>query len=186
MPKARRKIRDAELDERGPGYDGNRPHLVAVQGLTKRERDAKEPPKRNTNHCTVCRLYHRGHIDSVQHAAAERLQSQYAAAGLDSMAGSMASLDGSRGSGNGIERLAVMRADASCDLYTALAVVGRSGRVILEKIVLEGLSLAAAANVLRCKDNAVLPALKVVLDTLASHYGMSSESEYKRLHPFHG
>jgi hypothetical protein len=126
----------------------------------------------------------------TRHAAAERLQDDFAKAGLSSIPSTLASL-AAHGSGASARDLTDMKIDASRRLETALRVIGTSGRFLLEKIALEDWTIAKAAQILRTKDNAVLPALRVALDTLAQHYGMTNTHQAKirggetqSIHPF--
>ena len=152
---------------------------------------------RNTNHCTLCRLHHLGHLrdrsadgrkqSTLRHAAGEKLQDDHALAGLASIPGALR--DTPRGGGYGSFDVSQVKIDAAGRKSAALRAVGKAARFLLETIVIDDLTLAQAARLMQVKDNAVLPALRVALDALAEHYGMVYTAPPRRddaapIHPF--
>jgi hypothetical protein len=182
------------------GCDGRPPLKVVVEGIPDAETKARTVAKRNTNHCTLCRLHHLGHLKGenetradadMRHKAAEKLQDDHALTGQTSIRSTLGSL-GAGGSACGPAEIAQMRIDADRRKTAALRAVGTSGRFLLENIALNDWTLEMAAKILRTKRNAVLPALRVALDALVQHYGMNKVEHAKirggaaqPIHPFH-
>jgi hypothetical protein len=205
MAKAIRKQADDGWNERH-GCDGRPPITKPVAGIPDPETRARTVAKRNTNHCTLCRLHHLGHLkDSVsdsshagkalsdmRHIAGERLQDDAALAGQTSMPGTLGSLGAGGGSACGPAEISQMRIDADRRKNAALMAVGTSGRFLLTKIVLEDVSAHEVAKLLRTNPQAVTPSLRVALDALAAHYGITQVAktrvrggEAQPIHPFH-
>jgi len=181
------------------GYGGRPPVLEAVHGIADSDTKAREVVRRNTNHCTLCRLHHLGHLRdraggdlklaSVRHSAGEKLQDDHSLAGLSAIPGSFNS--GPRGGGYGPTDISQIKIDAADRKKKALRAVGQSARFLLEHIVIEDMTLTQTAQLMSVKDNAVLPALRVALDALAAHYGLSHAArarirggEALPIHPF--
>jgi hypothetical protein len=184
-----------------PGHDGNPPEEVVVRGIPDPEKRARTVATRNVNHCTIFRLHHRKHLNDkgmngaavgdIRCQAAEKLRDDHARAGLSSIPSTLAALAAHGAGGMGAREIADMKIDASRDLEKALNAAGTSGRFLLEKIVLDDWTLEKVAAVMRCKRNAVLPALIVALDVLVQRYGLKIEAKAKirggavePLHPF--
>lgn len=171
-----------------PGYNGRPPILEEPENLHKFELAPHEGVKRNHNHCSLCRLRWREHIEKTQHLAGERLQDDYAKAGISSIPSTLASL-GTFG-GNRVNGIADMKFDADERLQKARKSVGVSAWFLLEKIVLEDLTAEQCAVILRQHKKAVVPSLRVALDALAAHYGMtradvkSGRIRAETIHPF--
>jgi Domain of unknown function (DUF6456) len=193
--------RDAEMETHDPriGYGGRPPVLAVVQGIAGTDAKAREVVRRNTNHCTLCRLHHLGHLRdragddsklaSIRHAAGEKLQDDHSLAGLSAIPGTLSF--GPRGGGFGPTDISQIKIDAAGRKKKALSAVGRSARFLLEHIVIEDMTLTQTAQLMSVKDNAVLPALRVALDALAAHYGLAYSVRAKirggaaqPIHPF--
>ena len=189
----------AETSDLKIGYGGRPPVLEAVHGIADSDTKAREVVRRNTNHCTLCRLNHLGHLRdrasddlklaSVRHAAGEKLQDDHSLAGLAAIPGSFNF--GPRGGSYGPTDITQIKIDAADRKKKALRAVGQSARFLLEHVVIEDMTLAATAQLMGVKDNAVLPALRVALDALAAHYGLGYATRAKirggdaqPIHPF--
>ena len=182
MSKAKSKITLPATEKHG--HDGRPPVLKAVDGIDGADLKARTVVKRNTNHCTLCRLHHLGHLRdrpsddlklaNIRHAAGEKLQDDHSLAGLASIPGTLRF--GPRGGGYGPVDVSQIRIDAAGRKRAALRAVGRSAQFLLEHIVIEDLTLAQTASIMSVKGNAVLPALRVALDALAAHYGIVFET----------
>jgi Domain of unknown function (DUF6456) len=181
------------------GYGGRPPVLEVVHGIADSDTKAREVVRRNTNHCTLCRLHHLGHLRdraggdlklaSVRHCAGEKLQDDHSLAGLSAVPGSFNF--GPRGGSYGPTDISQIKIDAADRKKKALRAVGQSARFLLEHIVIDDMTLAQTAQLMSVKDNAVLPALRVALDALAAHYGLSYAArarirggEAQPIHPF--
>lgn len=161
------------------GHDGRPPVLKIVDGIGDAESKTRNVVKRNTNHCTLCRLHHLGYLkdrpsddlkqSNLRHAAGEKLQDDHSLAGLSSIPGTLN--DTARGGGYGPVDISQIKIDAADRKKAALRAVGKTACFLLEHIVIEDLTLAQTAAIMNVKDNAVLPALRVALDALAAHYG---------------
>ena len=133
--------RDAEMEPRDPriGYGGRPPALEIVQGIAGRDAKAREVVRRNTNHCTLCRLHHLGHLRdragddqklaSIRHAAGEKLQDDHSLAGLSAIPGTFNF--GPRGGGYGPTDISQIKIDAADRKKRALSAVGRSAQFLL-------------------------------------------------------
>jgi hypothetical protein len=193
--------RDGETETRGleVGYGGRPPVLEAVYGIADSDTKAREVVRRNTNHCTLCRLHHLGHLRdrasddlklaSIRHAAGEKLQDDHSLAGLSAIPGTFSF--GPRGGSYGPVDISQIKIDAAGRMKKALAAVGQSARFLLERIVIEDMTLTQTAQLMSVKDNAVLPALRVALDALAAHYGLANAARARirggaanPIHPF--
>lgn len=183
MGKRRRGAQPALETADRHGHDGRPPVLMVVDGIEDLETRTRNVARRNTNHCTLCRLHHLGHLRdrpsddlklaNLRHAAGEKLQDDHALAGLSSIPGTMGSLGGApRSGGYGPVDVSQIRIDAAGRKKAALRAVGRSASFLLEHVVIEDMTLAQTAQMMSVKDNAVLPALRVALDALAAHYGI--------------
>lgn len=190
-------------DEKGDlvvGYDGREPEEVSVRGITDPETRARATAKRNANHCTVCRLHHRRHLNEpggaalgdTRHKAAEQLQDDFALAGLSSIPSTLAALMTPGGGGNAACAIADAKIDASERLDGALDKVGKRGRMLLELVVLKDMTLGQAATIMQVHVKAALPLLVDALDVLAKHYKLNIEPRAKirggdalPIHPFH-
>lgn len=173
-----------------PGYNGRRPILEDPENLHKFDLAPHEGVKRNHNHCSLCRLRWREHIEKTQHLAGERLQDDYAKAGLSSIPSTLASL-GSFGGGQKVAEIANMKFDADTRLQSARKAVGVSAWFLLEKIALEDLTAEQCAVILQQHKKAIIPSLRVALDALAAHYGMTRADDRRggriraeTIHPF--
>jgi Domain of unknown function (DUF6456) len=188
-----------ETGELKIGYGGRPPVLETVQGIAGTDAKAREVVRRNTNHCTLCRLHHLGHLRdragddaklaSIRHAAGEKLQDDHSLAGLSAIPGTFNF--GPRGGGYGPTDISQIKIDAADRKKSALRAVGQSARFLLEHIVIEDMTLTQTAQLMSVKDNAVLPALRVALDALAAHYGLAFAARAKirggaaqPIHPF--
>jgi hypothetical protein len=170
------------------GCDGRPPITKAARGLLDPD-GRRNVTRRNTNHCTLCRLHHLGHLkdrasdldlrlSDLRHAAGEKLQEDVALSGQNSMPSTLNALMGGGGRGTaGTSEIAQMKIDADGRKAKALKAIGGSGRFLLEKIVIDDLTLRETAQLMGVKDNAVLPALRVALDALAQHYGITSTAK---------
>ncbi len=174
----------------GAGHDGRAPNLVDVGGISEKEKRDRTVLQRNASHCTLCRLNFRKHITDLQLKAGERLQDDHAKAGLASIPGAKLEVGGCI---YGPIDICDIKIDASKRMEIALMAVGTSGRFLLKQVVLEDMTLEKVSQMMRVKKNAVLPALRVVLDALAAHYGLSARpgdreqrSRIRFLRPFHG
>jgi hypothetical protein len=182
------------------GYGGRKPDLVVVEGIPDAETKARTVAKRNTNHCTLCRLHHLGHLRdrpsddlkqaSLRHAAGEKLQDDHALAGLTCIPGTMSRLMGAGGRGGGAD-ISQTKIDASKRKKDALSAVGLSARFLLENIVIEDMTLTQVSGLMEVNHKAVLPALRVALDALAAHYGLGAVASARvrggaarPIHPF--
>jgi hypothetical protein len=180
MSKTRRIARVERQAVEKHGYDGRPPTLRTVEGIAETDAKARSVVKRNTNHCTLCRLHHLGHLRDrpsddlkqagIRHAAGEKLQDDHALAGLSSIPGTLGGT--SRGGGYGPVDISQIKIDAAGRKRKALHAVGRAASFLLENVVLDDLTLTQTAQIMNVKDNAVLPALRVALDALAAHYGI--------------
>ena len=180
MGRTRRKQPSAPRLVKRHGHGGNPPVLKVVDGIADAESRTRGVVKRNTNHCTLCRLHHLGHLkdrpsedmkqSNLRHAAGEKLQDDHSLAGLSSIPSTLGGTP--RGGSYGPVDISQIRIDAAGRKRTALGAVGRTASFLLEKIVIEDLTLAETAQIMQVKDNAVLPALRVALDALAAHYGI--------------
>ncbi|GEM_PF-4452867 len=192
---------DAATESRGlqVGYGGRPPVLEIVHGVAQTDARAREVVRRNTNHCTLCRLHHLGHLRdragddlklaSVRHAAGEKLQDDHSLAGLSSIPGTLNF--GPRGASYGPTDISQIKIDAADRKKKALRAVGQSARFLLEHVVIDDMTLTQTAQLMSVKDNAVLPALRVALDALAAHYGLAYAvrarirgGEAQPIHPF--
>ena len=206
MGKAKRKPDPEQWTEKH-GCDGRPSITKAVAGLLDPDGKRNTVARRNTNHCTLCRLHHLGYLKNtpsdnshdgkaladMRHRAGERLQDDHALAGLATIKGTLSSMEGG-GSACGPAEIAQMRIDASGRLQAALNAVGASARYLLQSVVLEDKSAAQVASILRIDKNGVMPCLRVSLDALAAHYGMDQTAKTKirggealpvdPLHPF--
>jgi Domain of unknown function (DUF6456) len=155
------------------GYDGKPQILEPVAGLTARERQARNCPKRNANHCVICWLLSQRLISRVQHEAAERLQRDHENAQISPLRGVNLLTAGAPGYGPSV--VPQVKLDASRAYNAALIFAGEKGAKLLIAVVVEDLSLAAAAKLLGWNDKGALPALQCVLDQLATTYAFRLE-----------
>ncbi|HEX3809593.1 MAG TPA: hypothetical protein VHW02_07800 [Rhizomicrobium sp.] len=170
--------RDTSLPDRA-GHEGRSPIYVPVKG----ERKVHGARIRNEGHCTICRLKFRKNITDLQHAAASRLQDDHAQAGLATIPGAKLEVGGCA---YGPVEISQIKIDAEARLSKALTAVGTSARYLLEQIAINDCSAGEVADILRITRNAVLPALRVALDALSAHYGLSgSAREGSRIRTFH-
>lgn len=185
-----------------PGHDGAPPEEVTVRGIPDPETRARAVAKRNVNHRVIFRLHHRGNLNDageqgqaagdMRLVAAERLIDDDYLAGLASIPSALAALAaGGSGRAGSAAEISQMKIDASRRLEGALLSVGTLGRFVVEQVVLKNCTLAEVAKLLRVKDAAVLPALKVALDVLADRYGLQAKARAKirggeagPIHPF--
>jgi hypothetical protein len=180
VSKAKRETENDATDPR-LGFGGRPPVLETVHGIAESDSKARSVVRRNTNHCTLCRLHHLGHLRdragddvkqaSIRHAAGEKLQDDHALAGLSAIPGTMGMMP--RGGSYGPTDISQIKIDAADRKKAALRAVGQSARFLLEHIVIEDRTLTQTAVLMSVKDNAVLPALRVALDALAAHYGLA-------------
>jgi hypothetical protein len=180
MSKLKSKVHNEARENDRHGYGGRPPVLKVVDGIADSDTKARTVVRRNTNHCTLCRLHHLGHLrdrpgddlkqSSLRHAAGEKLQDDHSLAGLSSIPGTLSGTP--RGGSYGPVDISQVKIDAGNRKRTALRAVGTAARFLLENIVIDDLTLAQAAHIMNVKDNAVLPALRVALDALAAHYGI--------------
>lgn len=151
-----------------PGYDGKRPLLVEVAGITKEERAAKVTLKRNINENPMDRLFSQHLIGAEQREAGLRLIADWELSQIGAPRGAEL---GCAVTGGGAR---VSLADAKCDairrLQRALTAAGHSGRVLLIAAVIDGENFQQVAGRVKCSPRGVLPALRVALDALVSHY----------------
>lgn len=182
--------RDRKQDEDRCGYGGRPQELVDPKNLQKVER-ARINAKFNANHCVICWLESRSHITGVQWQAAKRMQEDVHRAGQSSVPSTLAALAAGGSHGNSVAEIAQSKLDADKRRVIALRAIGTSARFLIESVVVKDMVLKEIAPILRVKENAVLPALRVALDALAAHYGLSSKpgeerpSRIRTLHPFH-
>ena len=180
MSKLKRSARNEPLGDARPGHGGRPPVLKVVDGIADADTKARTVVRRNTNHCTLCRLHHLGHLrdrpsddlkqSNLRHAAGEKLQDDHSLAGLSSIPGTLSGTP--RGGSYGPVDISQVKIDAGNRKNMALRAVGKAARFLLESVVIDDLTLAQTARLMQVKDNAVLPALRVALDALAAHYGM--------------
>lgn len=200
MSKLKRNVPGEPREDDRLGYGGRPPVLKVVGGIADADTKARIVVRRNTNHCTLCRLHHLGHLrdrpsddlkqSNLRHAAGEKLQDDHSLAGLSSIPGTLSGTP--RGGSYGPVDISQVKIDAGNRKRTALRAVGNSARFLLENIVIDDLTLTQAAQIMSVKDNAVLPALRVALDALAAHYGIVYASRAAirggaadPIHPFH-
>lgn len=158
------------------GYDGKPQILEPVAGLTARERKARDCPKRNANHCVVCWLLSQRLISRVQHEAAERLQQDHENADISPLRGVNLLTGG--GAHYGPSVVPQVKLDASRAKNAALIFAGEKGAKLLIAVVIEDMSLAAAAKLMGWHEKGALPALQVVLDQLATTYAFRLERDH--------
>lgn len=180
MNKLKHSARGEPREDERLGYGGRPPVLKVVDGIADSDTRARTVVRRNTNHCTLCRLHHLGHLrdrpgddlkqSNLRHAAGEKLQDDHSLAGLSSIPGTLSGTP--RGGSYGPVDISQVKIDAANRKRAALRAVGTAARFLLENIVIDDLTLAQAAQIMNVKDNAVLPALRVALDALAAHYGI--------------
>jgi hypothetical protein len=184
MGKTKLKVDTVGQDFGKAGFNGRAPELIDVEGIPDGEKKARTVAQRNTNHCVICRLHHLGHLRdrpsddlkqaSLRHAAAERLQDDHAMAGLASIPSTLSAL-GAGGGSTGPAEIAQIKIDAADRKKAALRAVGRSGRAILVAVVVDDMTVNDARAMLGLPPQGVLPALRVALDVLALHYGISAD-----------
>lgn len=157
------------------GYDGRPPILEPLAGLTARERKARDCPKRNVNHCVVCWLLSQRLISKREHEAAERLQADFEAKAISDMPG-VNLMTGGGGCQHGPSTVPQVRVDARKHYEAALSFAGDTGGQWLKAIVVEDLSLTAAAKLMRVHEKGALPALRVALGVLVMVYAFGLEA----------
>ena len=174
--------RDAELITPVPatiGYDDRPPILEPLAGLTARERAARNCPKRNVNHCVVCWLLSQRLISKREHEAAEHLQADFEAKDISPLSGANL-MTGGGGCHHGPSTVPQVRVDARKRFDRAMSFAGDQGSQLLRVVVIEDLSLSAAAKVIRCHEKGVLPALRVVLGVLVVIYDLGLERRHAK------
>lgn len=181
-----------------PGHEGRPPDVIDVVDRQATDGSRSTLP-RNANHCTVCWLWHRKHINDFQHRAAETLQDLQILAGLTQIPSMMRAVEqmaelgvSIRGSRKNAEAITSDAIAAGGLLEGALASAGARGRFLLQKAVLEDVKLEDVAKLMGVKNRkAVLPMLHVALDALVTRFGLetvgpASASTRSWSHPFDG
>ncbi len=151
-----------------PGHDGFPPEFPEV-------RDTAGAGKRsikgilNVNCDRLGYLLAHRRITEPQHDAGRRLQADAELAQIGGFATASEMAPG----GNGYAGLSDTKLDAQTRHGAALRVLGRSGRHIVELVVISGHSLSKAEAVMRFPVGGGIGALTVALDGLAEHYGLA-------------
>ncbi len=117
-------------------------------------------------------LAHR-RISESQHDAGRRLQADAELAQI----GGFATASETTAGGNGYAGLSDTKLDAQARHGAALRVLGRSGRHIVELVVISGHSLAQVEVMMRFPVGGGIGALTVALDLLSDHYGLTTHSK---------
>lgn len=151
------------------GYDGNPPKFLPVRDLAGKGK-RKLAGVYNANTDRLGWLEARRRISPTQLAAGRRLQHDW----QQSQVGDYCALSGAtmvRGGHHG-SWLPDAKLDAQARHGAAMRLLGHSGRVIVDRVVLQNIPMATAEAIMGLPEGGGIGALTVALDTLAAHYGM--------------